>query len=177
MRGIQRHTSITVPNCIVKLILCAPRLLLTQDALHITKRRFATAIIFPIVVKFVIHDRSRLRRTHRKRIAGLKFDSFDDTLQYIRRISILVGFSMHPSTSRTDLSLENFQDAVVDAALSVSATTRARRINDEMQRPQNLNDVERMAKDVSKPPDIRKLARQVERTEQKKLDAPDKKGY
>ena len=45
-----------------------------------------------------------------------------------------------------------------------------------MQRPQNLNDAERIAKDVSKPPDIRKLARQVERTEQKKLDAPDKKG-
>ena len=46
-----------------------------------------------------------------------------------------------------------------------------------MQRPQNLNDAERIANDVSKPPDIRKLARQVERTEQKKLDAPDKKGY
>ena len=98
-------------------------------------------------------------------------------MQYIRRISILVGFSWHPSTLRTDLSLENFQDAVVDASLSVSATTRAKRRNDEMQRPQNLNDAERIAKDVSKPPDIRKLARQVERTEQKKLDAPDKKGY
>ena len=44
----------------------------------------------------------------------------------------------HITEGHTDLSLENFRDAVVDASLSVSATTRATRRNDEMQRPQNL---------------------------------------
>ena len=81
--------------------------------------------------------------------------SFDDKLLYIRRISrLLGGCSRHPSTFRTDLSLDNFQDAVVDASLSVSATTRAKRRNDEMQRPQNLNDAEIIAKHGSKPPDF-----------------------
>ena len=90
----------------------------------------------PIVVKLIVHDRSRLHIIDRKSIAGGLFDTYDDkTTVHTSHIKTSL-FSGHPSTLRTDLSLENIVDAVVNALLSVSATTRSKRTLDHMQRSQ-----------------------------------------
>ena len=68
----------------------------TRCVVH-NKEKVCNSDHFPIVMKFVVHDRSRLRRTHRKSIAGFELDSFDDKLQYIRCISrLVVGFQGIP---------------------------------------------------------------------------------